>query len=135
MAQPVTYKPPRRINVVSVTVVVMLAVAAWSGYEWIRVAFLRQEAFRMLEETSSTVSGRRGMYRNNPKELDLLRRRMESQIVGVGVDDPDLETWIEIEGTKANFGVVFSASYHWPMDVLEPIVREIQIEHVIDLPE
>lgn len=135
MAQPVKYKPPRRINPVSVTVVLALLAGAWTAYEGIRVAFLRQEAFRMLEEAGSTLSGRRGMYRQNPKEVDLLRSRMESQIVGIGVDDPDIETWIDIEGTKVSFGVVFTARYHWPMDVLEPIDRDIQIEHVIAVPE
>lgn len=135
MPQPVTYKPPRRINVVSVTVVLAAIALAWAGYEWVRVAFLRQEAFRMLEEASSTVSGRRGMYRKDPREVDNLRRRMESQIQRIGVDDPDIETWIDLEGTSASFGVVFTATYHWPMDVLAPIEREFQIEHVIALPE
>jgi hypothetical protein len=135
MPSPVTYKPPRRINVVSVTVVACLLAAGWATYEWIRVMFLRQEAFRMLEETSSTFSGRRALYRQSPNEVELLRQRMESSIQGIGVEDPDLETWIELDGPNATFGAVFSAWYHWPMDVLAPVEREFQIEHAIALPE
>lgn len=135
MAQPVKYKQPRVVNVVSVIFVAALLAAGWVGYELVRVGFLRQEAFRMLEETGSAFAGRRQLYRKDASELDHLRQRMESQIRSVGVDDPDLESWIEIEGNSAQFGAVFTAWYHWPFDVIAPYGRDVQIEHVVALPD
>lgn len=135
MAQPVKYKQPRVVNVVSVIFVVTLLAAGWAGYEMVRVGFLRQEAFRMLEETGSAFVGRRQLYRKDASELEHLRNRMESQIRSVGVDDPDLESWIELEGNSAQFGAVFTARYHWPFDVLEPYGRDVQIEHIVALPD
>ena len=135
VAEPVKYKQPRVINVVSVVLVLLLAAGGWAGYEMIRVAFLRQEAFRVLEETGSTFAGRRQLYRKDAREREALRGRMESQIRQIGVDDPELESWIEVEGTAANFGAVFTAEYHWPFDVLEPFRRDVQIEHLVTLPE
>ncbi len=133
--QPVRYKQPRVINVVSVTVVVLLVAAAYAGYEAIRVSFIKQEAYRVLEETSSTFAGRRQLYRKEARERELLRTRMASQLEGVGVLDPEMETWIEVEGGVAKFGAVYTAWYHWPFDVLAPIGADVQIEHVLTLPE
>lgn len=135
MAQPVKYKKPRAVNVVSVIFVLCLLVAGWVGYELVRVGFLKQEAFRMLEETGSSFSGRRQLYRRDAREVENLRNRMESQIRSVGVDDPELESWIEIEGPSARFGAVFTAWYHWPFDVFEPYGRDVQIEHIVALPD
>ncbi len=135
MAQPVKYKKPRAVNVVSVIFVLCLLAAGWAGYEAVRVGFLKQEAFRMLEETGSSFSGRRQLYRRDARELESLRNRMESQIRSVGVDDPELESWIEIEGPSARFGAVFTAWYHWPFDVFEPYGKDVQIEHVVALPD
>lgn len=135
MATPVKYKQPRLVNVVSVLLVATLLAAGWAGYEMVRVAFLRQEAYRMLEETGSAFAGRRQLYRKDAREREALRARMESQIRGVGVDDPEMETWIDVEGPTATLGAVFTAEYHWPFDVLEPYVRDVQIEHVVTLPD
>lgn len=135
MAQPVKYKKPRAVNVVSVIFVLCLLAAGWAGYEVVRVGFLKQEAFRMLEETGSSFAGRRQLYRRDARELENLRNRMESQIRSVGVDDPELESWIEIEGPSARFGAVFTAWYHWPFDVFEPYGKDVQIEHIVALPD
>ncbi len=135
MAQPVKYKQPRVINVVSVILVLLLLAGGWTVYEMVRVGFLKQEAYRMLEETGSTFAGRRQLFRKDERARDQLRSRMESQIRGVGVDDPDIETWIDVEGSAVVLGAVFTARYHWPFDVLEPIARDVQIEHQVALPE
>ncbi len=135
MAQPTKYKQPRVINVVSVTLVIVLLSAAWAGYEMIRIGFLRQEAFRMVEETGSTFAGRRQLYRKNAAERDALRLRMESQIRSVGVNDPDLESWIEVEANSVHLGAVFTVWYRWPFDLLEPFPRDVQIEEIVVLPE
>lgn len=126
---PVKYRQPRAINVVSVIVVLTLLAAGYAGYEIVMGTFLQQEAYRVLEETSSTFAGRRQLYRKDDQQREQLRVKMESQIRSIGVTDPDLETWIDVDGTRSTFGVVFTAYYHWPFDVLEPIPHEHQLEH------
>lgn len=134
VAQPVTYRSPRLINPVSVTFVALLVAAVYAGYEFVRVSFLRQEAYRVLEETSSTFSGRRTHYLREARDREALRTVMDQQLVSIGVRDPERETWVEVEPARALFGVVYTEQYHWPFDVLPPIERETQVEHELSLP-
>lgn len=130
---PVRYKKQRAINLVSVTVVLLLAALGYAGWELARVLLLRQEAYRVLEETGSTFYGRRSLYRADVRERDALERKMTQQLREIGIADPDAETWIEVEPDGAHFGVVYTAMYHWPFDVFAPIRRDVQIEHVSPL--
>ena len=134
MAQPVKYKRPRRINPVSVTVVLVLAALAYLTYQFLPLYLLRHEAFRVLEETGSKFAGSKGRYRTNPKEVDRLRREMDNELRRIGVDDPKMESWIEIHGKKTEFGIVYSKFVHWPFDVQEPHEIEYQVEHALELP-
>lgn len=130
---PAQYKKQRSINVVSITVLLLLLALGYAGWEYVRVAFARQEAFRVLEETSSTFAGRSSLYRADADEREQLRKRMTQQLFAAGVTDPEAETWIELDKDGAHFGVVYTATYHWPFDVLEPIERDIQIERTISI--
>ena len=132
--QPVKYRSPRVINPVSVTLVALLLAGGYAGYEFIRVELTKQEAFRVLEETGSTFAGRHSLYRTDAKQREELRRKMQNDLVAIGVSDPALETWIDVEGEEAKLGVVYSTQYHWPFDVLTPIDREFQVEYVLALP-
>jgi hypothetical protein len=135
---PVRYKQPRAINLVSVTVVLLLVAGGYAAWEYGRVMFRRQEAYRVLEETGSALLGRSSLYREDAREREALRKRMAQQLREVGVTDPDAETWIDVESSgaqhEARCGVVYTAAYHWPFDVLAPIERDIQIEHTVVLP-
>jgi hypothetical protein len=122
------------INPVSVTLVALLLAGGYAGYEFVRVEFTKQEAYRVLEETGSTFAGRHGLYRGDAKQREELRRKMEMQLVAIGISDPELETWIDVEADEAKLGVVYTAKYHWPFDVLQPIAREFQVEHALALP-
>lgn len=130
---PVRYKQPRSINLVSVTVLLVLVAAAYAGWEFVRVVVARQQAYRVLEETGSAFLGRRSLYRDDARERDALRERMAQQLREVGVTDA--ETWIDVDSggarDEARFGVVYTAAYHWPFDVLTPIERDIRIEHSV----
>ena len=132
--QPVKYRSPRVINPVSVTLVALLLAGGYAGYEFVRVEFAKQEAFRVLEETGSTFAGKHALYRSDPKQREELRRKMQSQLVAVGISDPALETWIDVEGDQAKLGVVYTAQYHWPFDVRAPITREFQVDYELALP-
>jgi hypothetical protein len=128
---PAQYKKQRSINAVSITVLLALVALGYAGWEYARVAMQRQEAYRVLEETSSAFAGRSSLYREDADERETLRQRMQVQLHVAGVTDPEAETWIELEKDGAHFGVVYTAEYRWPFDVRAPIERDIQIEHVI----
>ncbi|MBC8070022.1 MAG: hypothetical protein IAG13_16915 [Deltaproteobacteria bacterium] len=127
--KPVDYRKPRVINPVSVTLVAVLLAGGYAGYELVRVEFQRQEVFRVLEETGSTFAGKHSLYEKDAKQRELLRSRMQSQVVALGISDPELETWVDAAPGQAQLGVVYTASYHWPFDAFAPIAREIQLEH------
>ena len=130
---PVRYKKQRSINLVSVAVLLVVAAAGYAGWEFARVMYQRQEAYRVLEETGSAFLHRSWLFREDQFERDGLRKRMAVQLREVGVTDPNAETWIDLASDRAVIGVVYTATFHWPFDVLAPIERDIQIEHTVAL--
>lgn len=133
MATPVQYKKPRRINVVSVTLVLLLLLAGYAAWQWAPLYFRRHEAYRILQETGSKMAGRAGFYEEDADAREDLRRTMQRQLVDVGIDDPKIETWIEIEGKELRLGVVYSAFIEWPFDVIERQESIYEVEHVVAL--
>jgi hypothetical protein len=134
MAVPVQYKKPRRINVVSVTLVLVLLLAGYAVYQWFPLYMMRNEAYRVLQETGSKLAGRAGYYEQDADAREELRQAMQRQLMNVGIDDPKLETWIEIEGKEVRLGVVYSAWIEWPLDVIDPQESVYDVEHVLVLP-
>lgn len=134
MPNPVQYKKPRRINVVSVTLALVLLALGWVAYQWLPLYFKRHEAYRVLQETGSKLSKRAGFYEQDTQAREDVRKTMQRELVNVGVDDPKLETWIEIEGKEARLGVVYSAWIEWPLDVVERHETVYEVEHVLVLP-
>ena len=132
--EPVKYRRPRVINPVSVTLVALLLAGGYAGYEFVRVYIQRQEAYRVLEETGSAFAGRQALYRRDTKEREALRRKMTQELVAIGLTDPDLETWIDVQPQRTSIGVVYTAWFHWPFDALAPIAHEYQVEHEVALP-
>jgi hypothetical protein len=130
---PAQYKKQRSINAVSIALLLLLVAGAYAGWQYARVLWQRQEAYRVLEETGSAFYARSSVYRADMHEREALRRRMEQQLLSVGIADPNAETWIDVGDGAAQLGVVYTAKYHWPFDALAPIERDIQIEHTIAL--
>jgi hypothetical protein len=133
MATPVQYKKPRRINVVSVTLVLLLLLAGYATYQWLPLYMMRHEAYRVLQETGSKLAGRAGYYEQDAEAREDLRKTMQRQLVNVGIDDPKLETWIEIEGKQVRLGVVYSGWIEWPFDVVDRQESVYEVEHMIVL--
>ena len=131
MAQAVKYKKPRRINSVSVVLVAILGLCIFFAYQYLPLFLQKQEVYRVLEESGSAFAGRHSYYLANPDAAEALRRRMENDLRRVGVEDPDLESWIEFEGDEAEFGAVYSIFIQWPFDVIPKQEHVYQVEHVV----
>ncbi|MCA9653013.1 MAG: hypothetical protein H6712_13410 [Myxococcales bacterium] len=131
MTTPVKYNKPRRINVVSVVLVALLAMAGYATYLYLPLYLTKHEAYRVLEETGSKVAGRAGFYADDGAARDELRLDMQRQIKGLGIDDPNIETWIELEGKQVRLGVVYSTWVEWPFDVVERQESVYELEHTI----
>ncbi len=134
MTTPVKYKKPRRINAVSITLVLLLAVGVYAAIQYLPLYMLRQEAYRVLEETGSTLAGRPTMYIDDREAVDSLRAEMQTKIRNVGVDDPKTETWIEFEGKTVRLGVLYSSWVEWPFGVIPRQESIYEIEHELVLP-
>ncbi len=133
----VRYKQPRVLNVVSVTFLLVLVSAGYAAYEYVGVLFQRQEAYRVLEEHGSKLAARHKLYIRDNKEREVLRKHMHAELVRMGIEDPEMQTWIEVDTARDNpggpaggrLGVVYTSRYHWPFDMLPPITRDEQVEH------
>lgn len=133
MAQVVRYKKPRRFNVVTATLLVLALALGYLLYVLVPPFLLEQEAYRVLEETGSKLAGQYGHYRNDASAREQLRQTMTKQLRQIGVDDPDMETWIELRGPEVRIGVAYAVLIAWPFDVLPPHPSIHQVEHVFAL--
>lgn len=131
MTTPVKYKKPRRINIISVTLVGLLALGGYAAYLYVPLYLTKHDAYRVLEETGSKVAGRPAFYEDDGAALDELRMQMQRQIKGLGVDDPQLETWIEFEGKQVHLGVLYSETIEWPFGIVKPQQSVYELEHTI----
>lgn len=133
MPKVIKYKKPRKINVVTISLAILLAFGVYMTMQYLPLFLLKSEAYRILEETGSHFSQRKARYTSKPSEMEHLRKRLHSQLRLVGVDDPDAEVWIEAEGREARFGVIYSKWVTWPFDVIEKQEKVYELEHVIAL--
>jgi hypothetical protein len=131
--EPVKYKKPSRINVVSVTLALAFAFGALLVWQYAPLFLLEQEAYRVLEETGSTVAGRKGFYVEDDAAREELRAKMERELRTLGIDDPAAETWIEVDGPKVRLGIVYGKWIEWPLDVVPRSEKVYEVEHVVVL--
>lgn len=131
MTTPVKYKKPRRINIVSITIVGLLALGGYAAYLYVPLYLAKHDAYRVLEDTGSKIAGRPAFYEDDSAARDELRLQMQRQIKGLGINDPNLETWIEFEGKQVHVGVVYSQWIEWPFGVAERQESVYELEHTI----
>ncbi|MGH1340761.1 MAG: hypothetical protein ACRBN8_04380 [Nannocystales bacterium] len=132
MAQAVKYKKPRAFNSVSIVLLLIAALGIFLGYQYFPLFLQKQEAYRVLEETGSAFSGRRPYYVKDSKARETLRRRMQADLLRVGINDPDLETWIELDGDEMAFGAIYSIFIEWPFQALPKQEFVYEVEHVVN---
>ena len=132
MAQAVKYKRPRRLNSVSITLALVAALGIYLGYQYLPLFLQKQEAFRVLEETGSAFAGRRTFYVRDAKSREHLRAGMEADLRRVGIDDPDLETWVELDENEMAFGAIYSIYVEWPFQALPKQEFVYEVEHLVN---
>jgi len=132
MAQAVKYKKPRRLNSVSIVLALITALGIYLGYQYLPLFLQKQEAYRVLEETGSAFAGRRPYYVKDAKARENLRRRMQADLLRVGINDPDLETWIELDENEMTFGAIYSIFIEWPYQALPKQEFVYEVEHVVN---
>lgn len=134
MAQAIKYKRPRKINFVSVSIVAVLAFAAYMLSQYLPLYLRKQEAYRVLDETSSQFAGQKNRYLASEPHLLQLQQRMGNDLRLVGIDDPEMEHWIEVDNkSTVRFGVIYSETVTWPFDVIEPQTEEVELEYELAL--
>lgn len=133
MGRPLKYKKPRRINVVSVTIVAILVVLGVIAWEYVPLYITKSEAYRVLEEFSSTFAGRDSLYTQDKQARESLRLKMDKELRLAGVDDYEMESWIEVEGKEVRLGVVYSKYIEWPFDIVAKTEELYEIEHTLIL--
>jgi hypothetical protein len=131
MAQAVKYKKPRRFNSVTVTLLVIAGLTIFFAYQYLPLFMQKQEAYRVLEETGSAFAGKRTYYEKKADATEALRQRMENDLRRVGVQDPDLETWIELEENEAEFGAVYSIFIEWPFQLIPKQEFVYEVQHIV----
>jgi hypothetical protein len=129
--QPVKYKRPRRINAVSVTLAALLALGAYLTYQYFPLYLQQHEVYRILEEHGSKVAHRKALFVQSQEVRDQLRREIEAEIRRIGVNDPQLETWVDVHDHEARLGAIYSETITWVFDVISPYQRDYEVEHVI----
>ncbi len=134
MAQAIKYKRPRKINFVSISIVAVLAFAAYMLSQYLPLYLRKQEAYRVLDETSSQFAGQKNRYLASEPHLLQLQQRMGNDLRLVGIDDPEMEHWIEVDNkSTVRFGVIYSETVTWPFDVIEPQTEEVELEYELAL--
>lgn len=134
MTQGVKYKRPRKFNIVTFVLLLLLAFGAYMAYQHLPLFLLRHDVYRVLEEHGSKVVARRAMYMSDHKALEALRTRMTSELRLLGVDDPEAEVWIEVERHEARLGAIYSKWVTWPFDVIARQEKVYEVEHVAPIP-
>jgi len=129
MPESVKYKKPARINIVSVTIALAIAIMAVLAWQYIPVHVEKQEAYRVLEEYGSQFMSRKSMYLEDANARDQLRRKMINDLRTAGIEDPQAEFWIEVDGHEVTLGVAYVAVIEWPFGLLPRQEKLYELEH------
>jgi hypothetical protein len=134
MAQALKYKRPRKFNVVTIALILIAMLIVFLLSQYIPLYFREQEAYRILDETSSQFAGKKNRYLASDPHIMQLQERMANDLRLVGITDPDMEYWIEVDNKNTvRFGVVYGETITWPWDIIPPQSKEVELEYTLAL--
>jgi hypothetical protein len=127
VAEAVTYKKPRKFNIVVVGLLATLVLLAYLAYTYLPLYFRKSEVMRVLDETSSEFTSQAGRMLAERKLIDHMLSKMRSDIQALGVSDPNAEYWIEAEDeNNVRFGALYSDWIELPWGDKE-VINELEM--------
>jgi hypothetical protein len=128
VAESVTYKKPRKFNIVVVGLLGGLALLVYLAWLYIPLYFRKSEVMRVLDETSSEFTGSSSRMLADDKLVDKMLREMRNEIQALGVNDPQAEYWIEIDNDdQIRFGALYSDWIPLPFMDAKEVVNEMEM--------
>lgn len=129
MAEAVTYKKPRRFNIVVIGMLLALVAGLYTAWLYIPIAMRKGEVVRVLDETSSEFTSQAARFDAEPKLVGAMMNKMRSKMQEVGVTDPNAEYWIEFDdANEVVFGALYSEWIKYPL--LEPREKIVEVQLV-----
>ena len=124
----VTYKKPRKFNIVVIGILAALTAGIYLAWVYLPAYFRRSEVIRVLDETSSSFTGKASRMLADQKLVDSMLNEMASTIRDLGVNDPHAEFWIEIDDDDTlRFGTLYSDWIELPFTDAREVVNELEM--------
>ncbi len=128
MSDAVTYKKPRKFNIVVILILGALLLGGYLAWVYLPVYIRKAEVVRVLDETSSAFTGQASRMLNDDNAAKKLKREMISSLQAVGVEDPDAEYWIEVDDDdQVRFGVLYSDMVSFAFTDPKETVHEVEV--------
>lgn len=128
MAEAVKYKQPRKLNIVVIVLLVVLAAGAYLAWVYMPAYLRKSEVMRILDETSSEFMGKSSRMLAERKLIDKMLNDMASDIRDLGVNDPNAEFWIEVDDVnQVRFGTLYSDWIELPFTEAKEVVNELEM--------
>lgn len=128
MAESVEYKQPRKLNVVVIAILAALVILVYVAWLYLPAYFRKSEVMRVLDETSSSFTGKASRMLADRKLVDKMLSDMRSQIQELGVNDPQAEYWIDIDDEDTiRFGALYSDWIDLPFTEPKEVVNELEM--------
>ena len=128
VADQVQYKKPRKLNIVVIVILAVLAAGAYLAYMYLPAYFRKSEVMRVLDETSSEFMGKSSRMLAERKLIDIMANQMASKIRELGVNDPQAEFWIEVDDdNQVRFGTLYSDWIELPFTEAKEVVNELEM--------
>lgn len=128
MAEAVSYKQPRKLNIIVIALIAALLLGGYLGWVYMPSYFRKSEVMRVLDETSSEFTGQTSRMLADRKLVDKMRSDMRADIQLAGVNDPNAEYWIEIDDDdNIRFGVLYSEFIELAFTDAKEVVNELEM--------
>jgi hypothetical protein len=128
VVESVKYKKPRKINIVVIAILAVLVSSIYVLWLYLPQYFRKSEVMRVLDETSSSFTGKSSRMLADHKLVDQMVSDMRNEIFELGVNDPNAEYWIEIDDdNQIRFGVLYSDWIKLPFTEAKEVVNELEM--------
>jgi hypothetical protein len=127
-----SYKKPRKVNPVSVIVVTVVLAVLYSLVQFGPPYWRKWKVKGILSESANRIYPRRRHQEEslNPF-LDEVKGETEEQIFGAGVEDPELEVFIEVDEVEITVSAQYKERINHPL-IGKATVLNFNPQNVLD---